>query len=155
MATRTAYAGTAAANDTLTAANFNKLPGGWVGYVTATANQGSITSEVDVTGLTVTLTLVSGRRYRAWARARFDNDSAGNGVLLRIYNDATQIASDVVEKGTANDDDMAAPWAILDGDGSSHTIKVTAEQRSAGTVTLQASSTNPMILLVEDIGPDS
>src|SRR2546430_553535 len=34
------------------------------GYVAVTANQGSITTEADLTSLTLTLTTVAGRRYK-------------------------------------------------------------------------------------------
>ena len=49
MAVRTAYAPVAAS--VLTAANLAKVAGGWIGYNEVTANQGSISTTVDLTSL--------------------------------------------------------------------------------------------------------
>src|SRR5262245_32050604 len=40
------------------------LPGGVIGYVAVTSSQGSITTIVDLTSLTITFTALADRRYR-------------------------------------------------------------------------------------------
>lgn len=156
MATRTAYAGTASSNDILTAANVNKLPGGWVGYVEKTSDQGSITSEADVTSLTLTLTLVSGRRYEVSAYLDVSIDTGARTANVAIYDGASRIqrAREVI--AVAGDSTHMTPVTTLDGDGSSHTVKVTAQvQGGSGTMTVNAASDRPSHLLIKDVGPTS
>lgn len=44
MASRTGYVGLQEDGAVVTEANFDRLPGGWIGYATVTADQGSITT---------------------------------------------------------------------------------------------------------------
>ena len=64
MPVRTAYAGAAVAGEVLSAANVNRISGGWIGYNEVTANQTPITTEVDLTGLSVAVTVGTARRIR-------------------------------------------------------------------------------------------
>ena len=53
------------ADELVTATKMNQLPKGWLGYAQVVANQAGIgTTEVDLTGLTVTVTVPAGRRVR-------------------------------------------------------------------------------------------
>ena len=63
MAVRTAY--DAVAGSTLTAANLDRYPGGWIGYAEATTGQTGISGAADLTSLSVTVTVGTSRRILA------------------------------------------------------------------------------------------
>ena len=52
------------ADELVTASKMNELPKGVLGYAQVTANQGSITTGSDLTGLSVTVTVPAGRRLK-------------------------------------------------------------------------------------------
>lgn len=154
MPSRTAYAGTAVAGDVYTAANHAKMPGGWIGYAEVVAAQGGITAEVDLAGLSVTVTVGSNRRIRvtgditllptgtttqAWIkegstklkRFAFVNDS-GSGIATPALHQTGSV--------------------ILTPTAGSHTYKLSADSGGGGASTA-AGATDPHFILVEDLGP--
>lgn len=126
------------------------LPKGRMGSATATSNQGSITTAVDLTGLSVTFTAETGRKYRISAMAQFIGTSAGARADLLIDKAGTtlQIGSVIVATGVGAS--VSAMVENAPGAGSV-TYKLRA-QITAGTGTMQAGATFPAVILVEDIG---
>ena len=154
MPVRTAYVGTEAVGDVLTKANFDKLPGGWIGYAEVTANQGSITTEVDLTGLTVTVTVASTRRLRIVGEVMLANATADAISVLRLHADGVQIQSRTAAKAGAGTDQGVHIGAVVTPSAGAHTYKLRGWAVS-GTVTLSASATSPAFIYVEDVGPAS
>lgn len=156
MATRTSYVGTESTGDTLTTTNFDKLPGGWIGDAQATADQGSVTTEVDVTSCTVTVTAGSSRRLRISGHLRVQTDVADDRAILQIYRGGTQIqGATVTIPRTATTESIEAFVTDTPSSGS-NTYKLTIQRGTgSGTLTVKASSVSPSIILVEDIGPAS
>ncbi len=154
MAVRTAYAGAAVAGEVLTAANVNKLPGGWIGYAEVTSSQGSIVSETDITSLTVTVTVGASRRIRVSYRGALATTIAGDTAASYIKEGATTLQSthDVHMPTTAAF--AAETSVVLTPTGGSHTYKI-ASLRATGTGTIQhtATTATPSYIVVEDIGP--
>lgn len=154
MATRTSYAGTVVDGDVYTAANHAKMPGGWIGYVEATSNQGTIVSETDLTGLSVTVTAGSSRRLKLSSSVTVLAPSSGTSVIVKIKEGSTVIATathDFSSLGLTNTLNLFATVAPSSG---SHTYKVTL-QPVGGTFSTTAASGSPNVLLVEDVGPAS
>lgn len=152
MPVRTAYAGAAVSGEVLTAANVNKLPGGWIGYSEVTAGQGSITTSVDLTGLTVTVTVGSSRRIRVEGRVLIASTVTGDIIGLGVNEGATSLASGQLYAATSATTLTAE--VILTPTAGSHTYKLTAGRAAgSGTVGTTASSTAPAYILVEDLGP--
>ena len=122
---------------------------GTLAYAEVFADQTGITAATDLTGLSVTVTVGTGRRIRVSAVARASNTGA-NSNLLYIKEDETtkQTASYVASTATESFPDA---WVVLNPSAGSHTYKLTGDV-GAGTMTLRASSTAPAQLLVEDIG---
>jgi hypothetical protein len=129
-------------------------PAGVLGVVTLPAvSQGSITTEVDVTGSEVTFTVGTGRQVKVSAIVSYQN-TAGAGLTLTLREGATrlQVAHDIPVGSII----VTVPLtAVLAPTAGEHTYKLCAANYGGGTVTLQnVGGTYPDgFLLVEDIGP--
>lgn len=151
MATRTAYAGTALAGDVYTAANHARMPGGWIGYVEVTSNQNGFSTEVDVTGLTLTITPNSSRRLSVRGAVSVQVGTSAATVVLRLKEDGVKMIDAAVQPND-NADVLSIPIeAITTPSAASHTWKLTI-QVETGTADVENSISKGW-LMVEDIGP--
>ena len=120
-------------------------------YSSVTANQAGITTtSVDLTSLTVTVTVPAGRRIRVTGKADFAQTVATVSVVeLRIMEGATQL-----QRGKLGDPDPQSESAyadvILTPSAGTHTYKLMAVT-DAGTVSMVAATDLPAFILVEDI----
>jgi hypothetical protein len=155
VASRTAYPSVEVDGDILTAANFDRLPGGWIGYVEATTNQTTITTVVDLTSLSVAVTVGTNRRLRITGKVNFTSTVANDGAKLRIQESATVLnaADNTTPTGAGGVFIFAS--AVLTPTAGTHTYKLTLARTGTGTLTMNASATEAAYLLVEDIGPAS
>lgn len=137
----------------LTAAQQNDLAQGTLGYAQVVANQGTITTVVDLTSLTVTVTLVAGRRIKITGQCLFQSTVADDTCELRIMEGATQLTQIDVIARPANITATAHGSVVLTPGAGAHTYKLSAI-RAAGTGTVQmtAGATFPAYILVEDVG---
>lgn len=153
MPVRTAYAGAAVAGEVLTAANVNRLPGGWIGYAQVTASQTGIGSAAtDVTGLTVAVTVGASRRIAIRAQAGAQQQTETALAEFNIYEDTTRLTRHPVTIA-AGLFDMMSPSVVLTPAAGAHTYKIVAHT-AAGTLDILASGDWPAYILVEDLGPD-
>lgn len=126
---------------------------GTLGYAQVTASQGSITTEVDLTGLAVTVTVAAGRRIRISGYGLFQSTVTDDVCELRIKEGATLLNLWTGTVRPANINKTADAHVILTPSTGSHTYKLTAIRNSGtGTVTFGAAATLPAYILVEDIG---
>lgn len=152
MPARTAYAGAAVAGEVLTAANVNKLPGGWIGYNQVTANQLTIgLTATDLTGLSVAVTVGTSRRIRISASAAVQQRTSAALAELDIYEGATRLQR-FPTSIPAELYDVLTPSVVLTPTAGSHTYKLTM-LTSSGTVDMLAAADWPAFILVEDLGP--
>jgi hypothetical protein len=133
--------------------------GAVLGSAAVTASQGSLgAGPTDLTGLTVTVNVCANRRIRVRAAAVLRNgESAANSGQLLIVADGTTIrtapsglvstASTGVKEYTPAEVYIAAPSA------GSHTYKLQATFAAGSANLMEASSTQPATLVVEDLGP--
>jgi len=151
MAVRTAYDPTA--GEVLTATNLEKLAGGWLGYNEATVNQGSITTVVDMTTLTVTVTVGPSRRIRIHGSA-YPSGTTGEVCRLYIMEGATQLQERDVAFGATSVPAGLEAFVVLTPTTGAHTYKLQMA-RVSGTngITNNAGATLPSFVLCEDIGP--
>ena len=152
MPVRTAYAGAAVSGEVLTAANVNKMPGGWIGYAEATTNQGAITTAVDLTSLTVTVTAGTSRRLRISGRVLISSSVDGDIASLAAMEGATTLNTSQSRMSASAT--MVVIEAVVTPTAGSHTYKLQAA-RAAGTGSLStlASATAAAFIAVEDLGP--
>lgn len=124
---------------------------GTLGYAQVTANQTGITAEVDLTGLSVTVTVATSRRIKITGECLAQNSASGNVHALRIKEGTTQLQSRQLVSGAANSDESFHAEIPLTPTAGSHTYKL-AFVAATGTSQLTAASTFPAFILVEDIG---
>lgn len=125
-----------------------------IGYAQITANQTGIpNTQTDVTGLSTTVSLVVGRRYRITTRIGFAVGATATGASVYITDSAnTQVAFQYQNLyGTALENMFAPSTVFVAGATGSGTYKIRATA-SAGTITAIASSANVGYIMVEDLG---
>lgn len=121
-----------------------------LGYAEITANQGSITTAVDLTGLSVNVVVPEGRRLRITGLALFQNTNVGARNIMRIVQDGAQIQQDEVSSSVANQSQLLHSAVVVSPAAGSHTYNLRA-LTTAGTTTMAAGAGQPAFILVEDI----
>lgn len=156
MAVRTAYAGAAVSGEVLTAANVNRLPGGWIGYNEVTANQTGITAEVDLTGITVSPTVGSSRRIRVTVELSLASSVANDVATLNIKEGATYLQVREVHLPVGGATAMITASVVLTPTSGAHAYKASlARAAGTGTINTAASAARPAFIVVDDLGPAS
>lgn len=138
-----------AALETLTSA----LPLGEVGYAEKTANQGPITTIVDVSGLSVTWTASSDREYLLTATSFVLGSTLDDIVNLSITDSSNNPVNSSQIRIATTGSIKATAEARITGVSGSVTYKVRAAVvAGAGNCTIAAGAGFPAFLLVEDMG---
>lgn len=156
MASRSPWPGNVVDGEIADATDFNSIPGGWLGYVSTTTNQTGITTEVDLTSLSVTVTVPGERMLEITAKVPVSSATANDRVGLRILEGATPYGAVATTATSVNLPYTLTAVAIIDNPSAgSHTYKLAAG--------LGGGSTGPMrtdhagggisLLVVKDIGP--
>jgi len=109
---------------------------------------------VDITGLSVTVTVVAGRRIRITASGAFFDTVATDVVQMNIKEGATQLQQAAIVPGAASANvNVEKSVVIASPSAGAHTYKVSAiRSTGTGAVTFNAGATFPAFILVEDIG---
>jgi hypothetical protein len=133
------------------------LPWGIMGIAQAVANQGSITAEVDLTSLTITLTAVANRRLLLWVEGRSFFSTVANDILgIRLKEGGTQLMERYSTAiGASTGSNFPGTRVPITPTAAAHTYKATALRASGtGTLTVEAAATYPLTLFLEDKGPN-
>lgn len=129
----------------------SSTPRGVLGRAIATASQAAIDVVADLTGLSVTVTVGSGRLIRVSGFGLAQQQTLGGDVQMFIYEDGAQVATARHTAGAAGAYVTPIPIVLRTPSAGSHTYKLRMST-SAGTVTLVAGSTFPAFIAVEDLG---
>jgi hypothetical protein len=122
-----------------------------IGYAQVTANQGSIGgSDTDLTGLSKTVTVISGHRIRITGHVSYSQSSASGIARLRIKESTTQLADSLFSATNGSYYSVEASVCLTPSAGS-HTYKL-AMTTSPGAGTMEAGATYPAYILIEDLG---
>lgn len=162
MPDRVAYAGTAQDGDAYTAANHDRMPGGWIGYARVTADDGPVSGDEALTGLSVTVDVGADRLIKISAVANVEyapnvvTPLVGRG-FLSIKEGSTYLGGADWHAPNQSVQASLTPFVILDGPSEGeHTYHLSLWNISGGgAFTLKAQSTLPACILVEDLGPAS
>jgi hypothetical protein len=126
---------------------------GVLGYVQVAAAQTGITTEADLTGLSVAATVGTGRRIRIIVFGTVSMDTANAAARLRIYRDSTQTSLSLLRVNTTSTLGENVECISVEAPAAgTYTWKATLEAVS-NTAALRAASGQPAGILVEDIGP--
>ena len=139
---------------TVVADDMNALPAGKVAYASVTADQGSITTEADLTGLSISWTSLAGRYYRISAECFFKSSVANDFANLSITNlTPTAIQQSQVYCPSTTVVVKTACSVVVQPGAVTASYKLRASRASGtGNITMSAGATNPAFILVEDIG---
>src|SRR5262249_18812829 len=140
----------------LTAAQMNDLPQGVLTKASATAAVGptSGTTELDVIVASAVTIAGTTRRLRISFHCLGINNTVNTDTFrLRIKEGATELNGAQFLANNSTDVWGAGLQAIVDSpSAASHTYKVTIQRQvGTGTATVDASSTDPITLTVEDV----
>jgi hypothetical protein len=126
-----------------------------VGYAQVTANQSGITSEVNLTGLSVSVPVIVGHRYRATVQAQVSVQTSASSVRGQIFQDAVVIGRWASSQTMASGDRDLYSGAAITTNGTNGTVTFKATLAIAtgtGSTTLEAAASVPAYILVEDLG---
>lgn len=121
-----------------------------IGYSQAVANQAGITALVDLTGLSVNISVPAGRRIRISGRILQQNNTADGRNTLSIFEGGTQVQFEAQVIRTANSTIGSEVSVVISPSAGTHTYNLKAST-TIGTMTMIASATAPAYILVEDI----
>lgn len=126
-----------------------------LGYAQAVATQGSITTEVALTNLSVTVAVpYAQHRIKITGHADFASTVADDIPLLRIKESTTQLQDGLSVCRVANFATTIETTVVLVPTAGSHTYNLSGQRfNGTGTVSMTASATGPAFILVEDLGP--
>jgi hypothetical protein len=120
-----------------------------LGYAQVTANQGSITTAVDLTGLSVTVNVLSGQRIKITGFIpQLSSTVTSDQAIVSILEGGTQLQGAVAYTGSSSGT-YCQPVCILSPSAGSHTYKLQAARTGTGTMTMAAAATYPAFILVE------
>lgn len=121
-----------------------------------TANQGTITTEVLITGLSCAITAIANQTIKITVSIRYGPATADDVATLRIKEGATvlQIAEGSVGRATAQiNPGLIAMTSLSAPSVGAHTYTASLERPvGTGNMTMVASTTHPAFMLVEAIG---
>lgn len=126
--------------------------GSVLGQAQVTANQGSITGNVDLTSLTTTVNVPAGTNFlRITGKAEWTSTVTSDTVGLQINEGATQLNRQLASNyGAGGGTGMTAVHIVASPTAGSHTYKLLMGRvAGSGTITMNATSTTPALISVE------
>lgn len=113
----------------------------------------SSTTAVQVTGLSCPVIVPTGRKIKITAHTGgFFNGTAGNGAILSVWDGVVASGTQLGQSNGILNTNSASPGvavAINTPSSTTKTFNAGAKSISAGTTTVQASSTGPAFIIVE------
>jgi len=136
------------------AARLNALPRGLVASASVNTSQGSITTVTNLTGLSVSFTAATDRKYRVTATVEILDSASSSVYVLAVKDGAFTVhRSTGVNGHTGSVTNTIVSPPIFSYPGS-RTWRLTLERVSGtGTLSTTPSATYPAHITVEDIGP--
>lgn len=128
--------------------------GGQLGYAEIVANTAQVSAETDIPGLSVAVTVGTGRRILITGHIGFDRTVIDGLTRLRIKEGATDLQNKDANTTTAGNGsaEVTALYVTTPSAGA-HTYKLSlAVVTGTGTTRVVAGATLPSFILVEDIG---
>jgi hypothetical protein len=157
MPTRSLY--DAVASSVLTAANLDTLAKGWPGYTSVTSDVTGVTTEADLTGYTVSPTLLADRLYLIIGYVpRISSATASDQYRLILHKDGAQVNEVFGEVGTRTDGGGGGQFGLVlhfdsGPTAGAHTYKLRGKlEAGTGGLSFKAAATSPGFVAVIDIG---
>lgn len=124
-----------------------------LGYAQSTTLSQLVTStnSVDLTGLSVTVTVPAGRRIRITGSGLAQINAADNRSQINIVEGVTILNTFLVNHSEAAVNESLVPVAVISPSAGTHTYKLQGASPDAGNATFSGSVAAPTFILVEDI----
>ena len=141
------------AGTVLTATEYNKLPRGVVYYNSVSSSQAGITTTTDITGMTAaTWTATSSRLYRTTILLANVYVSATGGYVIGLITDGSNGQKAQSQSWCGNTERVCMVVSVLESGLSGSVTRKGRFNGNGATVTLEASATAQMYIIVEDVG---
>jgi len=127
-------------------------PLGILGYAQVTSLQSGITTEVDITGLSVSVAVGTNRRIKITAQLSAASSVTDDVGEMYIKEGSTRLQSSHVTLRNAAALTMTAVVLVSPSSGS-HTYKISFARVGSGTANTSVGVNDPGLILVEDVGP--
>lgn len=128
--------------------------GGQLGYAQVVANQGSITTLTDLTSLTATVTVGTGRSIKITGSIQLESSVGSDqfDLLIREGGVTLKLAQQTLS-ATANRAALYNTSVVLTPGAGAHTYKLSLDRSfGSGTAIMVATANRICFILVEDIG---
>ena len=137
--------------DTIGNLIYNRTPTpGVIGYRQQLNDQGSITSEVDLTGLSVTVLIPAGRKIKISGICLIQSSVAADRAGLNIEEGGVTLQAIRTPLPNANTNFEMDGFTVESPSSGSHTYNLTALRATGtGTLSMEADTTFPAIIIVE------
>lgn len=141
------------ANDAIEAMQLY-APRGVLGHVTSTTSQSGITTETDLTGLSLNVTVAASRRIRISGVVRVKTGAADDMGAIRIKEGSTTLhRTDFIMPIISSGQTLTVYYStIVSPSAGAHTYKVSAQLILGTSVSTSLDSEVKGHLIVEDIG---
>lgn len=137
----------------LTAAEMNRLPRGIMARVARTAGNITATTVPSDTGVSVTFTAAADRHYKFTILCFAQKLTSESWTFLSLTDNSNNAQGGVIQTAPVNEfANLSFSLVIPAISAGSVTYKLRA-QTGLGTATLLASGNDPLMLIVEDVGP--
>jgi hypothetical protein len=130
--------------------HYSRLATRKLGYASATSNQTGITTLVDLTSLTVTVTVPESATIKITGYLGVQNNGTTGRTTVYIRESSTELQNYSVQNALASTSAAINVQAVTSPTAGSHTYKLSMEA-SAGTSNTVANSNAPAYILVENI----
>lgn len=130
------------------------IPRGKLGFSSKTANQGGITTSLtDITSLSVSVTVGTGRLVRISGSVLIGSSAANDSISITTLEGAAVLQDTPSVSNAVSYDYTVHPSVVIAPSAGAHTYKFAAVRNAgAGTIHVTASAAVPSFILVEDIG---
>lgn len=127
--------------------------GGQIGYAQVVASQ-TLVAAADLTGLSVGVTVGTGRRIKITGQVLFDNDAAANTVFLNTMEGGTRLTQAIAgaaANGSPGELQTIVSSVIISPSAGAHTYHLRGDA-TLFNIVAAANATLVNFILVEDIG---
>lgn len=142
--------------DVLEEGDIDALPKGVLGYAEVRTDQAGITTVVDITSLSVAVTVLANRYIRITHYVEsFYADAADDAYILFIKEGGTTLQTRTLNVNEANEGGQGGLMSVIltNPSAGAHTYKIAAGAATGASTGTHAASTNaPAYILVEDLG---
>lgn len=142
-----------AALEEATDTNINKMPEGWLAYVSTTTSQAGISTETTLSAFSSSVAVNTSRLLRFESTLHIESTNAGDDALIKIKRDGTTVGGGRLYLPTANEIFTITMIGYDLPAAGTYAYSITATVSGSGTLQMSAANvTGPCFFGVQCIG---